>query len=95
MTPEMIARARAGVAECGLSETVEIVEGYAESLPVEDAWADVIISNGVFNLCPNKPALLAEIHRVLKPGGRIQLGDILIQKALPESAKHDIDLWTG
>lgn len=94
MTPEMVEAAREGVAASGVSNT-EILEGYAEDLPVEDAWADVVISNGVFNLCPNKPAALREFYRVLKPGGRLQLGDILIQKALPESAKSDIDLWTG
>ena len=94
MTPEMIARAREGIAARQLSN-VKIVEGYAESLPVEDEWADVIISNGVFNLCPNKPAVLREMYRVLKPGGRMQIGDILVQKAIPEEAKRDIDLWTG
>ncbi len=62
---------------------------------MEDEWADVIISNGVFNLCPNKPAVLREMYRVLKPGGRMQIGDILVQKAIPEEAKRDIDLWTG
>ena len=94
MTTEMIERARQGVAANELSN-VEIIDGYAESLPVEDGWADVIISNGVFNLCPNKPAVLREMCRVLKPGGRIQFGDILVQRAVPESAKRDIDLWTG
>ncbi len=94
MTPEMVEAAREGVAASGVTNT-EILEGYAEELPVADEWADVVISNGVFNLCPNKPAALREFYRVLKPGGRLQLGDILIQKALPESAKHDIDLWTG
>ena len=60
-----------------------------------DAWADVVISNGVFNLMPDKAAALEEMARVLKPGGRLQVGDILVQKAVPESAKERIDLWTG
>jgi 2-polyprenyl-3-methyl-5-hydroxy-6-metoxy-1,4-benzoquinol methylase len=94
MTPEMVDTARRGAAEARMTN-VEVHEGFAESLPADDGWADVIISNGVFNLCPNKPAVLREMHRVLKPGGRLQIGDILIQKALPESAKNDIDLWTG
>ncbi len=94
MTPEMLEKARNAVAEAGLSHA-EIREGYAESLPVPDSWADVVISNGVVNLCPDKPAVFGEMSRVLKPGGRIQIADILVQKAVPESAKEDISLWTG
>ncbi len=67
----------------------------AESLPFEDGWADVVISNGVLNLVPDKSAALKEMARVLKPGGRLQIGDILVQKAVPESARSKIDLWTG
>jgi arsenite methyltransferase len=73
---------------------VEFREGPAEALPVEDAWADVVISNGVLNLMPDKPAGLAEMARVLKPGGHLQIGDILVQQ-VPESARHQIDLWPG
>lgn len=58
-------------------------------------WADVVISNGVVNLCPDKRAVFEEMHRVLKPGGRIQIGDIIVQEAVPNSAKEDVDLWTG
>jgi SAM-dependent methyltransferase len=94
MTREMLDKARAGAAEAGLSQA-EFREGYAESLPVSDRWADVVISNGVVNLCPDKLAVFREMHRVLKPGGRIQIGDILVQKAVPEEAKNNIDLWTG
>ena len=94
MTPEMLGKARAGTADLGLTE-VEFREGFAESLPVEDGWADVVISNGVVNLCPDKSAVFGEMHRVLKPGGRIQIGDILVQKPVPEGAKQKIDLWTG
>ena len=64
-------------------------------MPVEDGWADVVISTGVLNLMPGKDAALREMARVLKPGGRLQIGDILVQKAVPQSAKEDIALWTG
>ena len=60
-----------------------------------DGWADVVISNGVLNLMPDKPAVLGDMFRALKPGGRLQIGDILVQKAVPEGAKRKIDLWTG
>ncbi|MBI4531299.1 MAG: methyltransferase domain-containing protein, partial [Candidatus Latescibacteria bacterium] len=69
--------------------------GYAEALPVPDGWADVIISNGVLNLMPDKSAALCEMTRVLKPEGRLQIADILVQKPVPEDAKEDIELWTG
>jgi SAM-dependent methyltransferase len=94
MTPEMLAKARHNAAAAGLTN-VEFRDGYAETLPVPDAWADVVISNGVLNLFPDKVAGLREMARVLKPGGRLQIGDILVQKAVPESAKRKIDLWTG
>ncbi len=94
MTNEMLDKARSGAAEAGLGN-VEFREGLAESLPVESGWADVVISNGVVNLCPDKLAVFREINRVLKPGGRMQVGDIIVQKAVPDSAKEDIDLWTG
>ncbi len=74
---------------------VEFREGLAESLPVPDGWADVVISNGVLNLLPDKLAALQEMARVLKPSGRLQIGDILVQQAVPADAKQQIDLWTG
>ncbi len=74
---------------------VEFREGYAEALPVDDGWADVIISNGVLNLMPDKALALGEMARVLKPDGRLQIGDILVQRPVPDSAKRKIDLWTG
>src|SRR6266849_3284551 len=74
---------------------VEFREGLAESLPVPDSWADVVISNGVLNLLPDKLAALQEMARVLTPTGRLQIGDILVQQAVPEDAKQQIDLWTG
>lgn len=94
MTPTMLAKARRAAEEAELSN-VEFREGYAEALPVEDGWADVIVSNGVLNLMPDKDAALREMVRVLKPGGRLQIGDILVQRPVPESAKRKIDLWTG
>ena len=94
MTPAMLDKARHAAKEMHLAN-VEFREGYAESLPVEDSWADVVISNGVLNLMPDKDAALAEMSRVLKPGGRLQIGDILVQRAVPESARRKIDLWTG
>ncbi len=66
-----------------------------EALPVEDGWADVVISNGVINLSPNKAEVWSEIYRVLKPGGRIQIADIVVGRPVPEAAKEDISLWTG
>ncbi len=94
MTPAMLAKARRSAAEAQLTN-IDFVEGFAESLPVPDGWADIVISNGVLNLMPDKPAALKEMARVLKPGGRLQIGDILVQKAVPTSAKRRIDLWTG
>ena len=94
MTPEMLDKARLSATTMGV-ENVEFRSGHAESLPVEDDWADVVISNGVVNLCPDKLQVFREIYRVLRPGGRFQLGDILVQKAVPDSAKRDIDLWKG
>ncbi|HEY8823951.1 MAG TPA: methyltransferase domain-containing protein [Candidatus Limnocylindria bacterium] len=94
MTAEMRAKTVRGATEMGLTN-VEVREGFAESLPVDDGWADVVISNGVVNLCPDKHAVFREMFRILKPGGRIQIGDILVHKEVPQSAKDDIALWSG
>jgi arsenite methyltransferase len=94
MTPAMLEKARRNAMEAGL-DNVSFREGYGEALPVYSDWADVVISNGVLNLFPDKLGGLQEMARVLKPGGRLQIGDILVQKAVPESAKRKIDLWTG
>jgi SAM-dependent methyltransferase len=94
MTAEMLDTARKALEETGLSQ-VEFRRGYLEEIPVEDGWADVVISNGVINLCPDKKKVFAEIHRVLRPGGRIQIGDILVSKPVSHEAKRKIDLWTG
>ena len=94
MTPAMVEKARAGADEAEL-QNVEFRHGFAESLPVTDSWADVVISNGVLNLFPDKLAGLQEMARVLKPDGRLQIGDIIVQKAVPEKGKQDINLWKG
>jgi SAM-dependent methyltransferase len=94
MTPAMLDKARKGAIGM-LAAHVEFREGYMEALPVEDGWADVVISNGVINLSPNKAEVWSEIYRVLKPGGRIQIADIVVGRPVPEAAKEDISLWTG
>lgn len=92
MTPEMLQRARESAETLG-ADNVQFEQGLAESLPVPNDWADVVISNGVLNLFPDKFAGLQEMARVLKPGGRLQIGDILVQKSVGDKAKRDIDLW--
>ena len=94
MTPEMIDRSRAMAAKLGL-ENVEFRQGVIEDLPVDDGWADIVISNGVINLVPDKLGAYREIARVLKPNGRVQIADICVERPVPESALRDIDLWTG
>jgi ubiquinone/menaquinone biosynthesis C-methylase UbiE len=94
MTSQMVERSRHLAKQLGF-DNVEFREGYVEKAPVEDGWADVVISNGVFNLCPDKLGVCREVARILRPGGRIMIADMCIEKPIPESALHDIDLWTG
>lgn len=94
MTPAMLEKAHRAAEEAHL-DNVTFRQGYGEALPVDDNWADVIISNGVLNLMPDKTASLQEWARVLKPDSRIQIGDILVKKEVPASAKRDIELWSG
>lgn len=94
MTPAMLAKASANAAALGCGN-LEVRQGYIESLPVESASIDVVISNGVINLSPDKAAVFAEIMRVLKPGGRIQIADIIVTRPVPDAARNDIALWTG
>jgi SAM-dependent methyltransferase len=94
MTAEMRQKTQEGVDEMRLSN-VEVREGFAETLPVGDGFADVVISNGVVNLCPDKRAVFREMLRVLRLGGRIQIGDILVHKEVPQDSKDDIALWSG
>jgi SAM-dependent methyltransferase len=94
MTPEMLDKSRQTAREMGLSN-VEFREGLIEEMPVEDGWADVVISNGVINLCADKELVFDEIRRVLKPGGRLQFADIANGAPVPDAAVKDIDLWTA
>jgi arsenite methyltransferase len=94
MTAEMLERSRATAVALGAAH-VEFRDGLAESLPVDDGWADTVISNGVLNLCADKQAALREIWRVLRPGGWLQFADIANGRPVPVEALRDIDLWTG
>jgi arsenite methyltransferase len=94
MTPEMLAKARAAAAEMGAAN-VAFVEGEAERLPFPDESFDIVISNGVIDLIPDKDAVFAELFRVLAPGGRIQVADVTIQRPVSEEGRRNIDLWTG
>jgi SAM-dependent methyltransferase len=94
MTEEMLAKARS-TAGMMANSTVEFREGLAERLPVEDGWADVVISNGVINLCPDKNAVFSEIHRVLRAGGWLQFADIANGNPVPAAALNNVDLWTA
>ena len=94
MTKEMLAKSRATASDMGLSQ-VSFEEGLIESMPVEDSWADVVISNGVINLCADKKQVFEEIYRVLRPGGHLQFADIANGKPVPEAAVNNIDLWTA
>jgi arsenite methyltransferase len=94
MTPEMLAKAREAAAGMG-AVNVEFLESEAETLPFEDERFDVVISNGVIDLIPDKDAVFSEIHRVLAPGGRIQIADVTIENPVSEEGRRKIDLWTG
>ena len=94
MTPEMLAKSRATAEQIGFGH-VEFRDGLAEAMPIEDGWADVVISNGVINLCAEKQAVFAEIFRVLRPGGVLQFADIANGRPVPIEAIRDVDLWTG
>jgi arsenite methyltransferase len=94
MTPEMLAKSRQ-TADALRLPRVEFREGLLEAMPVEDGWADVVISNGVINLCPDKRRVFSEARRVLRPGGYLQFADIANGRPVPPEALRDIDLWTG
>jgi arsenite methyltransferase len=94
MTEEMLNKSRALADDMGL-KNIEFRDGLLEELPVEDAWADVAISNGVINLCSDKKKVMAEIYRILKPGGYLQFADIANSKPVPQAAVENIDLWTA
>ena len=94
MTEEMLAKSRSTARDMGL-DNVEFRDGLIEEMPVEDGWSDVVISNGVINLCADKKKVFSEIGRVLRPGGRLQFADIANGKPIPEEAIRNIDLWTA
>lgn len=94
MLDEMLAKSRDSARQMGLSN-VDFREGLLEKMPVEDGWADVVISNGVINLCADKKQVFQEIWRVLRPGGRLQFADIANSKPVPVAALQNIDLWTA
>jgi SAM-dependent methyltransferase len=94
MTPQMLAKARAAAEEMGVAN-VAFLEGEAERLPFPDAQFDVVISNGVIDLIPDKDAVFAELYRVLAPDGRMQIADVTIQNPVSEEGRRKIDLWTG
>jgi arsenite methyltransferase len=94
MTEEMLSKSNATARSMGQSN-VEFRDGIIEEMDIPDGWADVVISNGVINLCADKAAVFTEIHRVLKPGGHLQFADIANGNTVPESARNDIDLWTA
>ena len=94
MTEAMLGKARDGAA-LGSLDNLEFRHGFAESLPVPDAWADLVISNGAINLSPEKSRVIGEMFRVLRPGGQVQVADITVSRPVPEGAKRDIDLWTN
>jgi SAM-dependent methyltransferase len=94
MLPEMLEKSRKTAESMGL-KNVEFREGLLEEIPIEDGWAEVVITNGVINLCADKKRVFSELWRVLRPGGRLQFGDIANGKPVPESAIRNIDLWTA
>jgi SAM-dependent methyltransferase len=94
MTGEMLEKSRSTARSMGL-DNVEFREGLIEEMPVEDGWSDVVISNGVINLCADKNKVFSEIGRVLRPGGHLQFADIANGKPVPEEAKRNVDLWTA
>jgi arsenite methyltransferase len=94
MTPAMLERGRENAALTGMTQ-VEYREGLAEALPAGDAEADLVISNGVINLSVDKAAVFREAFRVLRPGGRLQIADIVVHNDIPPAAREDIAIWTA
>ena len=95
MTPAMIERAKQAAVKSGLWKTIEIRRGLIEELPVEDKSVDLVISNGVLNLSSDKARSFGEVYRVLKPGGRLYLADVVVQRELSLTARSDVELWAA
>jgi arsenite methyltransferase len=95
MTPSMLELAKRGALKAGLWENIEVRRGMAEELPVANESVDVVISNGVLNLSPDKDRAFGEIYRVLRPGGRLYLADVVVQRELSLAARGDVDLWAA
>jgi arsenite methyltransferase len=95
MTPAMLELAKRGALKAGLWQNTEVRRGIAEELPVESESVDVVISNGVLNLSPDKDRAFSEISRVLRPGGRLYLADVVVQRELSLAARSDVDLWAA
>ena len=93
MTPEMLRKARRNARHMGATN-VKFRKGLAEALPLLDGMADVVVSNGIFNLVPDKKAALRETFRVLKPSGRLYLSDIVTRRPVSERDRQNVDLWT-
>ena len=94
MTEAMLEKSRKTTKEMGLTQ-LEFKKGYAEELPAADGSVDVVISNGVINLTPDKYAIFNEVFRVLKPGGRLYLADIVVYKFISDEIRQEVDLWTA
>jgi arsenite methyltransferase len=94
MTDAMLVRGRENVDCTGLHQ-VEYRQGLAEALPLDDGWADLVISNGVINLSPDKGTAFREAFRVLRPGGRLQIADIVVHRDIPPAAREDVSIWTA
>jgi arsenite methyltransferase len=95
MTPAMLELVRRSAVKTGLWEHIEVRRGNAEELPIDSKSVDVVISNGVLNLSPDKLSAFGEIFRVLKPGGRLYLADVVVQRELSLAARSDVDLWAA
>ena len=95
MTPAMRDAARSAAEQAGLGARIDVRPGFFEALPVEDESVDVVISNGVVNLSPDKVGVFQEIHRVLRPGGRLYLADVIVQRELKQEVRDDPDLWAA
>jgi arsenite methyltransferase len=95
MTPAMLELAKRGALKTGLWQNTEVRRGIAEELPVASESVDVVISNGVLNLSPDKDRAFGEIYRVLRPGGRLYLADVVVQRELSLAARSDVDLWAA